>query len=458
MIPVYEPWEVLQPELGAGSYGKVYEIKRTDSFGFEYHSALKVIHIPVNLDEVDAIRETGMDEKSVTDYFKSVAAEIVKEYDLMYKLRGHTNIVNYEDHVVQAKKDGIGWDIFIRMELLTPLTQYTKQHRLSRRDVIRLGIDICSALERCQKYHIIHRDIKPANIFVSEQGDFKLGDFGIARTLERTTANLSRKRGTLNYMAPEVYQGENYDYSVDLYSLGLVMYRYLNCNRAPFIPAPPQRIKYQDQERAFIRRMSGEQLPSPCMDDTCLAEIILKACSFHPKDRYSSPQKMCDALKALLEKEENTSSDVILLPTVLSELSESLPDIIAEPEWVFENMEEERAREPELAQMPEFAVPTVDEKQTMEETFLMFQRPTAERVKAAREQNDSPQTESLFGADVIKEKMEESETFTSKKVQDPLLFLQTLLPIRNKQSLKRRQNSRNLTKSRHCHQKKVKSF
>ena len=68
--------------------------------------------------------------------------------------------------------------------LLTPLYQHLREHPLSEEDVIRLGIDLCRALEICQKYNIIHRDIKPENIFYSEQGSFKLGDFGIARQLE----------------------------------------------------------------------------------------------------------------------------------------------------------------------------------------------------------------------------------------------------------------------------------
>lgn len=76
--------------------------------------------------------------------------------------------------------------------------------------MIRLGIDICKALELCQKYNVIHRDIKPENIFVSGSGDFKLGDFGIARTIERASSGLSKK-GTYNYMAPEVYRGKSMD-------------------------------------------------------------------------------------------------------------------------------------------------------------------------------------------------------------------------------------------------------
>lgn len=92
------------------------------------------------------------------------------EFALMSKLRGNSNIVSYEDHAVVAHENAIRWDIYIRIELLTPLFEHMKEHPLSVRDVILLGIHICRALEVCQKYNIIHRDIKPENIFISKTG------------------------------------------------------------------------------------------------------------------------------------------------------------------------------------------------------------------------------------------------------------------------------------------------
>ena len=175
---------------------------------------------------------------------------------------------------------------------------YAYDHPLSRRDVIQLGIDLCRALELCQKYNIIHRDIKPENIFVSDNGDFKLGDFGIARTIERTMSGLSKK-GTYNYMAPEIYRGSEYGFSVDIYSLGIVLYRLLNNNRAPFLPQPPEPITYTQRETALAKRMGGEELPPPVNGRGRLGEIVLKACAFDPKARYSSPVQMRQELETI---------------------------------------------------------------------------------------------------------------------------------------------------------------
>ena len=294
---VFDKWKICR-ELGQGSYGTVYEIQRED-FGGVYKAALKVITVPQSRTELQSVLDEGMTPPQAKQYFYSVVEDIGRECAIMSRLKGTGNIVSYEDHAVLRHPDGIGWDILIRMELLHPLLPYVYQHPMARRDIIRLGIDICKALELCQRYNIIHRDIKPENIFISDNGDYKLGDFGIARTIERTTSGLSKK-GTYSYMAPEVYIGKKYGFSVDTYSLGLVLYRMLNKNRGPFLPQPPEAITYDNREQALARRVSGEPLPRPFYGEGRLGEIVLKACAFDPKDRYSSPQQLRQELEAIL--------------------------------------------------------------------------------------------------------------------------------------------------------------
>ena len=293
---VFDKWKICR-ELGQGSYGTVYEIQRED-FGGVYRAALKVITVPQSRTELQSVLDEGMTPPQAKQYFYSVVEDIGRECAIMSRLKGTGNIVSYEDHAVLRHPDGIGWDILIRMELLHPLLPYVYQHPMARRDIIRLGIDICKALELCQRYNIIHRDIKPENIFISDNGDYKLGDFGIARTIERTTSGLSKK-GTYSYMAPEVYIGKKYGFSVDTYSLGLVLYRMLNKNRGPFLPQPPEAITYDNREQALARRVSGEPLPRPFYGEGRLGEIVLKACAFDPKDRYSSPQQLRQELEAI---------------------------------------------------------------------------------------------------------------------------------------------------------------
>ena len=294
---VLDGWNITRL-LGEGSYGKVFEIERSE-FGQTYRAALKVITVPQSSAEVRSVISEGMSVSQAEAYFHGIVEELMHEFSIMFKLKGTANIVSCEDLRVLEHPDGIGWDILIRMELLHPLLPYVYEHPMARRDIIRLGIDICKALELCQRYNIIHRDIKPENIFISDNRDYKLGDFGIARTIERTSSGLSKK-GTYSYMAPEVYAGKEYGFSVDTYSLGLVLYRMLNKNRGPFLPQPPEAITYDNREQALARRVSGEPLPRPFYGEGRLGEIVLKACAFDPKDRYSSPQQLRQELEAIL--------------------------------------------------------------------------------------------------------------------------------------------------------------
>lgn len=295
--PLWGEWYI-DEMIGEGSFGKVYRVKRIE-FGEEYYAAVKIITIPQNDAELRHAYSEGMDLQSVKSYFENFVRDLLNEIKLMSNLKGVTNIVNLEDHKIIERQDTIGWDILIRMELLKSLPDYLIGHPLTISDIIRLGIDICRALELCEKYNIIHRDIKPDNIFVSQHGDFKLGDFGIARQIEKTMTGLSKK-GTFSYMAPEVYKGQPYNSSVDIYSLGLVLYRFLNNNRTPFLPDYPAPITHIIREEALIRRIRGEALPKPANAEGRLSEIILKAASYDPKERYESPGQMCEELQAIL--------------------------------------------------------------------------------------------------------------------------------------------------------------
>ena len=292
--PLFGSWKI-NKLIGEGNYGRVYEIERED-FGVTYRAALKAITIPKNQSDIKSVMSEGMDEESASTYFRSFVEEFTNEFAIMDKLKGCSNIVNYEDHIVYKHENGIGWDILIKMELLTSLNDYLAEHRVDENLVIRLGTDLCRALEVCDDYNVIHRDIKPENVFVNDRGVFKLGDFGIARVAEKTTG-ASTKVGTNSYMAPEVVRGDRYTSKVDTYSLGIMLYKLLNNNRLPFLPPAPAPITYSIREEANAKRLKGEDFPLPALADRKLADVILKATAFNPDDRFDSPRQMREALE-----------------------------------------------------------------------------------------------------------------------------------------------------------------
>jgi serine/threonine protein kinase len=294
--PLWGSWKIGEL-LGEGSFGKVYHATRVD-YGKTYHSAIKIISIPKTESDYKSVKAELSTDDSVRSYFKALANDFLGEFAIMSQLQGHTNIVGYHDHVVEEWKDGIGFDIIIRMELLESLADYASKNPLDESKVIQLGIDMCKALEVCARHNIMHRDIKPENIFVTPHGEFKLGDFGIARQVEKTSSAMSKK-GTPLYIAPEIFKGDEYGPNVDTYSLGLVLYRFLNGNRTPFLPDFPQAITPSDKEMSLNRRVKGEPLP-PLKGavNPALSAVVMKAASFERRNRYQSATEMREALEA----------------------------------------------------------------------------------------------------------------------------------------------------------------
>ena len=292
--PFFGSWyfEDSQSKLGSGNFGTVFKVVRHDAK--VQPSALKIITIPKEDSEIATRRSEGRNDIDIRKYYQHMVDDIKKEYELMSELKGCSNIVSCEDFMAFRHEDGFGFDIVIRMELLTPLIVYENKKNMDQLEIMKFGIDMCLALERCEIKNIIHRDIKPDNIFISPMGDFKLGDFGIARTMEATNLLLSSRIGTPNYMAPEVYFSRTYDRTVDIYSLGIVLYRMLNNKLLPFLK--PQYEK-KDAELAFLKRMKGEVLPRPMYGDEALKSIILKACAYNSKERYQHPQEMREDLE-----------------------------------------------------------------------------------------------------------------------------------------------------------------
>lgn len=295
-VSAWPEWKIVE-KIGEGSFGQVYKAQRTER-GKSFYSAIKIINIPGSQSELNSVRsETGNDQ-AAREYFQNLVEECIQEIGTMEYFRGNSYIVSVEDFKVMEYLDAIGWEISIRMEYLTSFLDYCAEKQLQEKEVIQMGLDLSKALEYCRKLHIIHRDVKPENIFVSRFGDFKLGDFGIARELERTMSGFSKK-GTYSYMAPEMYKGEKYDSRVDIYSLGIVLYKLMNHNRLPFMNLEKQFITYRDKENALNKRMSGEQMAPPAEAGKLFGQIILKACAFDPDERYQTPEEFYRALDDL---------------------------------------------------------------------------------------------------------------------------------------------------------------
>ena len=144
--PIWGCWEIDRNSrpLGKGSFGTVWKAHRKDDVtGDLYYSAIKHISIPQDEKEIRSLIEESVlsDTQSAKKIYNKILESLVSEIKTMYSLRGHTNIVSYEDHLIVPKKDEVGYDLFIRMELLTSLSAKLEQGGFKRADVIKLGMD-----------------------------------------------------------------------------------------------------------------------------------------------------------------------------------------------------------------------------------------------------------------------------------------------------------------------------
>lgn len=306
-------------KIGSGGFGTVYKVSKTNASG-TYVRALKHITIPSQKQYVDILNSMGGDYSKADDYFAGVLQEIVNEIQIISQLSeaGTQNIVRYYENDIVESDSPKRYDIYILMECLTPFTDYLYQNELKVKDVIKVGKDILTALVSCHSQNIIHRDIKDDNIFVSADGSYKLGDFGVSKILKDRSRAESMK-GTPNFIAPEVYLGkEQYGDTVDVYSLGIVLYKLLNKARNPFLPKFSEAYNSNDEDIAFEKRMKCEVPDLPFDAQNALGEVIIKAISKRD-GRFNSAQAFLEELnkaEGLLEQVdlEKTINQVIQLP------------------------------------------------------------------------------------------------------------------------------------------------
>ena len=244
----------------------------------------------------------GGNVSKANSYFTQMLNNIVSEIQILNELseKGEQYVVRYYENDIFMTDSPRKYDIFILMEYLTPLVKYMNNRKILVKDVMKMGIDVLRGIKSCHENGVIHRDIKEENIFVSNEGVYKIGDFGISKVMKDSSKAESLK-GTPDYLAPEVYIGkEGYTKSVDLYSLGIVLYRMLNHGRNPFLPRFPQQYFSQDEDKAFEERMSGKTPAIPDLGGEKIGQVLIKALS-KSSERFDTANEFIMALEKAID-------------------------------------------------------------------------------------------------------------------------------------------------------------
>ncbi len=174
---------------------------------------------------------------------------------------------------------------------------------VSEATLVKIAIDVASALAFAHENGVIHRDIKVDNILLTEGGDAVISDFGIARAISGyvSATGVNMTIGTPQYISPEQAQGRKLDGRSDLYALGVTLYK-----------AVTGEVPFRSADWFELARMHVEDQPTPPREkrpdiSARFERIILRCLAKHPDDRYESANALLDELNNIADRLRRTS-------------------------------------------------------------------------------------------------------------------------------------------------------
>ncbi|MEO0061127.1 MAG: hypothetical protein RL343_745, partial [Actinomycetota bacterium] len=238
---------------------------------------------------------------------------------------GHPTIVRIYDAGEEITTDEYGNQHkypFIVMEYVKGklLRDLLHERRLTRNEAIEWASGVLTALEFSHRAGVIHRDIKSANIMITDAGQVKVMDFGIARAISdssATQAHTSGIVGTAQYFSPEQAKGEQVDARTDLYSTGVLLYEML-CGRPPFKGESAVSVAYQHVSEAVIPPSEFDSAISPELD-----AVVLRGLAKDREDRFQTAEEFREHLIAAANGSPATVSTPVVAPNSVAATSTS---------------------------------------------------------------------------------------------------------------------------------------
>ncbi len=270
---------------------------------------VKIISVPSSQTQLDALLLSGAydSREAAVEYFKTVSEDIIREAEILKKLEQLEGFLSFESWQIHPMEgDEAGFDVYLLGTYKRTLGRYLRKRSMTHLAALNLALDICSSLSVCRRAGYLYVDLKPENIYILNDQEFRIGDIGFLRLDSLKYASLP-DRYRSNYTAPEIADAfSQMNTTVDTYALGLILYQVFNDGILPVIEDPE----------------NPQPFAPPAYADYEMAEIILKACSPDPAQRWQDPAEMGTALVSYMQR--NGAHDVPIVPVI------SAPEEVAE--------------------------------------------------------------------------------------------------------------------------------
>ena len=271
---------------------------------------VKIISIPASQVQLDALLLSGAyeNEDAAQLYFKELSDNVVEEAQILKRLSQLEGYLPFTDWQVVEHEDRAGFDIYLLSPYKRTLESHFKRTPMTHLGAINLGLDICAALTASRRSGYLYVDLKPGNIYLADDVEFRIGDLGFMNLDSLKYASLPDKYRSA-YTAPEIADAfSTLNTTIDIYAAGLILYQAYNGGVLPF----------NDE------CVPGDVLPPPAYADAEIAEIILKACSSSPDERWQDPTEMGQELVNYMQR--NGANDTPIIPPVeINEEPEEYP-------------------------------------------------------------------------------------------------------------------------------------
>jgi serine/threonine-protein kinase len=203
----------------------------------------------------------------------------------------HPNIVPVHDYGTDAE-DGTQYIVMQLVEGEDLASLLRERGALATDDAVRVAIGVASALEAAHRRGIVHRDVKPGNILITDDGDVKVTDFGIARAVSEASMTVTGTTlGSVHYFSPEQARGDEVTGASDVYSLGIVLYEMLT-GRRPF--------EGDSAAGVALKRLNEDPPPPQTFRPvpSGLSAIVMRALQREPEARFPDAGSFAEALRA----------------------------------------------------------------------------------------------------------------------------------------------------------------